>query len=153
MSQLEVNLKAWETMLKKMPEKMRRKEIMKIIRNVSGPAEKAAKTEAAMIEARAWQEHRRINSGNLERSIGRIQGKSKDFLNIQVAPRAKSGFKGFHAHLVHFGTKNRNNKKGQNRGSMPANDFMRRAFDKSLNQVRADFERKIAKQTEKYFKE
>lgn len=143
-------LEQFEKIMKGLPEKMRRKEIYNVIRNVAGPVEKAAKLEAQKIEADAWSNHRRMNTGNLEDSIGRIKGKSKDFINTQVAPRAKGRFKGFHAQLVQFGTKGRANKKGQNRGSMTANPFMQRAFDKTLNGVRAEFERQIAKKIEKF---
>lgn len=143
-------LKEFEKMMKSLPMKMRRRKILQIIRSVAGPVEKAAKQEAAMIESNAWVNHKRMNSGNLEASIGRIAGKSKDYVNIMVAPRAKGRYQGFHAHLVQFGTASRANKKGSNRGVMPANNFMGRAFDKTLNNVRSDFERQIAKQVEKY---
>lgn len=143
-------LEQFEKIMKGLSEKMRRSEIYNVIRNVAGPVEKAAKLEAAKIESNAWTQHKRINSGNLEESIGRIRGKSRDYANIQVAPRAKGRFKGFHAQLVQFGTAGRRNKKGQNRGRMTANPFMQRAFDKTLNGVRANFEKQIAKKIEKF---
>jgi len=142
-------LEQFEKIMKGLSDKMRRSQMYSLIRNVTGPVEKAAKAEAAKIESDAWSKHKRINSGNLEESIGRIRGKSKDYLNIQVAPRAKGRFKGFHAQLVQFGTVDRTNKKGQNRGRMDPNPFMQRAFDKTLNGVRGNFEKQIAKKIEK----
>lgn len=142
-------LDQFEKIMKGLSDKMRRSQMYSLIRNVAGPVEKAAKQEAAKIESDAWSKHKRINSGNLEESIGRIRGKSKDYLNIQVAPRAKGRFKGFHAQLVQFGTTDRRNKKGQNRGKMDPNPFMQRAFDKTLSGVRANFEKQIAKKIEK----
>tara|TARA_R110000822_G_scaffold15064_2_gene52436 strand:+ start:360 stop:818 length:459 start_codon:yes stop_codon:yes gene_type:complete len=143
-------LEQFERIMKGLSEKMRRAEMFNLIRKVAGPVEKAAKQEAAQIESQAWSQYGRINSGNLEESIGRIRGKSKEFLNVQVAPRAKGRFKGFHAQLVQFGTDGRTNKKGQNRGKMTANPFMKRAFDKTLNGLRGDFEKQVAKKIEKF---
>lgn len=141
-------LKEFENQLKRLDESMQRKQIMSLIRRVAGPVEKAAKLEAAMIETRALQAGR-ITTGNLEDSIGRIRGKAKEYPNIQVAPRAKGRFKGFHAQLVQFGTSVRKTRTGANRGAAKPDPFMTRAFNKTLNSVRADFEKQIAKQVEK----
>lgn len=143
-------LEKFEQIMKGLSDKMRRSEMYSLIRNVAGPVEKAAKQEAAKIESDAWTNHRRINTGNLEASIGRIRGKSKEYLNIQVAPRARGRFKGFHAQLVQFGTDTRRTKKGANRGKMDPNPFMQRAFDKTLNGVRGNFEKQVAKKIQKF---
>ncbi|AWW32176.1 hypothetical protein DN752_19645 [Echinicola strongylocentroti] len=137
--------------MKGLPEKLKRKKLLQLIRKVTGPVEKAAKLEVQMIERRAWTEEGRATTGNLEASIGRIRGKSKEFPNIQVAPRAKGKFQGGHGHLVHFGTKKRygSARRGLSgryyRGAVKPNPYMKRAFDKTFNQSRAQFEKDMAR--------
>jgi len=91
----------------------------------------------------------RFPTGNLMESIGNITGRSKEYPNIQVGPRAKGRFKGAHAQLIQFGTKNRKNRYGKNRGKVTANPFMQRAFDKTFPRVKSDFEKQVAKEVER----
>lgn len=147
---INVDLKEFEKMMKGLNEKMRRRKLLQIIRSVAGPAEKAARQEVAMIEREAWVREKRITTGNLEGSIGRFAGKSKEYPNVMVGARAKGSYKGWHGHLVHDGTKNRRTKKGISRGAAKPDPFMQRAFDKTRNQVRADFEKQVAKYIEKH---
>lgn len=131
-----------------MPDKAKRSTLLKIIRRVTGPVVEAAKHEVAQIQENAFAEGR-FPTGNLLASIGNITGRSKEFPNIQVGPRAKGQFKGAHAQLIQFGTKNRRNKYGSNRGKVTANPFMERAFKKTFPAVKSDFEKQVAKEVEK----
>jgi len=144
--------KRLESQLKQLPEKVKRTTLYRILRDVTGPVEKAVLAEVNKIERDAEAAGRQT-TGNLYDAIGKIQGKSKEYVNIQVAPRAKGKFRGWHAHLVHFGTKTRKTKKGWSRGAAKENLFMERAFQKTLTQVRPDFENKIAKEIEKLAKQ
>lgn len=71
-------------------------------------------------------------TGNLVDSIGasKVNIKTaKKVGEVRVGPRRKGGFKGFHGHMVEFGTKQRRTrKKNANRGIMPKKPFMRPAF-------------------------
>ena len=140
-----------QSQLKQLPEKIKKNELYRILRNVTGVVEDAARAEVAKIERDAEAAGRQT-TGNLYDAIGRIRGKSKEYVNVQVAPRAKGNYRGWHAHLVHFGTVNRTTKKGWKRGAATANPFMERAFNKTLSQVKPKFEMEIAKSTEKLFK-
>lgn len=134
--------------LKQVPEKIKKNELYRILRNVTGPVEDAMKHEVAQIQEKAFSEGR-PTTGNLYDAIGRIRGKSQEFINVQVAPRAKRGFKGGHAHLVNFGTKNRATKKGWNRGAARANNFSERAYNKTRAAVTKEMEKQVAKSTER----
>lgn len=145
-------LKQLQSQLKQVPEKIKRNELYRILRNVTVPVEKAMKSEVSKIEADAHAAGRET-TGNLFDAIGKIRGKSKEYLNIQVAPRARGNYKGWHAHLVNFGTKTRSTKKGKNRGAARENNFAQRAFDRTLNSVRPDFEAQVANSTERLLKQ
>ncbi len=145
-------LKELQSQLKQVPEKIKRNELYRILRNVTGPVEDAMRAEVTKIE-RAAQAKGRETTGNLYDAIGRIRGKSKEYLNLQVAPRVRGNYRGWHAHLVNFGTKVRQTKMGWNRGAARENNFAQRAFDRTINQVRPDFEAQVAKSTERLLKQ
>jgi HK97 gp10 family phage protein len=83
-------------------------------------------------------------TGDLAESIGayRVSQKSATSIGeVRVGPRRQGGFKGYHAHLVEFGTVKRQTKKGANRGIMRAKPFIKPAF----NQTKAEVERRITR--------
>ena len=144
-------LKELQSQLKQVPEKIKKNELYRILRNVTGPVEDAMRHEVAQIQEKAFSEGR-PTTGNLYDAIGRIRGKSQEFVNIQVAPRAKRGFKGGHAHLVNFGTKVRATRTGANRGAARENNFSERAYNKTRSAVTLQMEKQIAKSTERLLK-
>jgi HK97 gp10 family phage protein len=84
-------------------------------------------------------------TGNLVDSIGAVKTSIKraDAIGqVFVGPRRKGRYKGYHGHMVEFGTKRRKTKKGANRGVMPAKPFMKPSFESTKNEV----ERQIATQ-------
>ena len=84
-------------------------------------------------------------TGNLVDSIGAVKTSIKraDAIGqVFVGPRRKGRYKGYHGHMVEFGTKRRRTKKGANRGVMPAKPFMAPSF----NQTKSEVERQIALQ-------
>lgn len=173
--QAKIEIEGIETLikqLKKMPEKMKRSYLLKILRSGSKPVVDAAKHEVAQIMEKAYSEGR-YPTGNLYNSIGWITGKSEEYPNIQVgakvqgAPggywnkrsysggrrRSGSRFKGFHAHLVHYGTMNRRTRKGFGRGAAKGIPFMENAFEKSRTQVTANLTKSVSKYVEKIARE
>lgn len=79
-------------------------------------------------------------TGNLKRSIGyKKVNKGATNLAYTVTPRAAKG--GWHKAIVMNGTGQRRNKKGANRGRMPANDFQAQAEQAA----QGAFDRKIKK--------
>lgn len=73
--------------------------------------------------------------GDLVDSIGSVRLKRKGLGTVWTGPRRRGGKKGFHGHLVEYGTRQRKTKKGANRGIMPKNPFMRRTFNQTAPEV------------------
>lgn len=79
-------------------------------------------------------------TGNLVDSIGAIKtsiGRAQSLGEIHVGPRRGGRFKGHAGHLVEHGTKQRTNRRGANRGSMPARPFALPAWEKTKEIVRS----------------
>lgn len=79
-----------------------------------------------------------IDEGDLSASIGGVKtsmAKAKSIGEVAVGPRRTRQHRGFHGHLVEKGTKRRTNKKGANRGVMPAQPFAEPAFEQTKTQV------------------
>ena len=77
-------------------------------------------------------------TGNLAASIGvekpSVQ-RAGEVGQVIVGPRRKNGYKGFAAHLVEYGTKQRTRKNGGSTGVMPKHPFMKPAFDSTNTQL------------------
>lgn len=68
-------------------------------------------------------------TGHLAESIGVVKptlAKAGEVGLVQVGPRRKGGYKGYHAHLVEYGTKDRGRT-----GIMPKKPFMEPAFNQT----------------------
>jgi HK97 gp10 family phage protein len=77
-------------------------------------------------------------TGNLIDSIGAVKTpfkKANVVGEVTVGPRRTRKLRGQHGHLVEFGTVSRENKKGANRGVMPAEPFAEPAFEQTKEQV------------------
>ena len=77
-------------------------------------------------------------TGNLVDSIGIVKSgkRNKAELGLVAAgPRRRGKAKGYHAHMVEYGTRRRHTKKGANRGVMPANPFMEPAWRQTKSEV------------------
>lgn len=80
----------------------------------------------------------RVDKGVLKESIGAVRSSIKRASNLgetRVGPRRRGGKKGYHGHLVEFGTKERKTKKGASRGRMPAFPFAAPAFKQTIGAV------------------
>jgi HK97 gp10 family phage protein len=76
-------------------------------------------------------------TGHLIDSIGVVKpsfSKANELGLVEVGPR-RGRYKGNAAHLVEFGTVQRENKKGANRGTMPATPFAEPAWQQTKNAV------------------
>lgn len=76
-------------------------------------------------------------TGNLIDSIGVVKvpfSKATELGLIQVGPR-RGRYKGNAGHLVEYGTRRRENKRGANRGAMPKRPFMEPSWDRTKNNV------------------
>ena len=101
--------------------------IDKILKKAAAPLIKQAKEISSNADV----------TGNLTRSIG-AQANRKN-RSITVGPRRGNGFKGYHAHLLEYGTaphliKTKNGKEREHPGSA-AFPFMRPAYDETAQQM------------------
>lgn len=115
--------------VEKLPDRMKRNELLKVLRRSSKPTIQAAKRNI----------HSRSN--RLGKSIGNITGKNREYPNVMVGPRVKGKNEGFHGHLVEFGHGGPH--------PAPANPFMRPAYDETKNRVSDDLAKKISAYLEK----
>ena len=87
-------------------------------------------------------------TGNLRDSIGGLkvsQSKATAVGEVIVGPQRRGGKKGFAGHLVEYGTKQRKNKNGANRGKMTAKPFAKPAFEQTRQQVQDSIAEQIGK--------
>lgn len=96
-----------EGLLKEMDGKLTQKVIEGTFRKAAKPLIRSARQKAP-----------EGPTGNLKKSIGVFPSKSsqrraKEMAGIWVGPRLGKAYKGYHAHLIEFGTKDRTPKKGQ----------------------------------------
>lgn len=115
--------------VEQLPQKQKRSEILKVIRRSTKPTIDAARRLVPK------------KSGRLQRAIGNITSKNKEYPNILVGPRARGKHEGFHGALVEFGH--------GGPSPAPANPYMRPAFEQTKNGVSEDLANKIAKYIEK----
>lgn len=141
--------KELERKIKELPEKVKRKEVIKILRTSAKPTLRAAKNEVP------------VASGNLKKSLGIIVGKkgrSKENPTIYVGPRSGGRLKydGWYGAIVHGGRnvyrrgfKRRHVRSKQNANAavkfIPGNPYMDRAYNQTKGQVTKETEKSVAK--------
>jgi HK97 gp10 family phage protein len=89
-----------------------------------------------------------IREGDLSASIGGVKtpiSKANAIGEVVVGPRRTRQHRGFHGHLVEKGTRRRTNKKGANRGVMPAQPFAEPAFQQTHAQVEQNIAQEVGK--------
>jgi len=132
--------------IKKLDDRVKRREVLKILGQVANPTVKAARKQAPISKKPHVQAGKRtykvIQPGNLRKSIGKIRGKrgsAKVNAVLYVGPRAKGRkHDGWYGAFVHGGTK-----------LQSANPFMDRAYNQTKGQVTADAEQKVKKYLDK----
>lgn len=131
--------------IKTLPDKVKKREMLKVLRIAAKPTVAAARQEAPVGDKVHKRYSRRDGSvlgvydpGNLRKSIGNITGKKglgRANAVLYVGPRSKGKkYDGYYGHMVHSGTK-----------TQSANPFMDRAYNRTKAQVTADTEKKVAK--------
>jgi len=139
--------------IKKLPDKVKKKEMLKVLGQVANPTKDAAKRYAP------------FKSGTLKDSIGKIKGKKglgKENAVLYVGPRSKGKWKGWYGHIIEYGHNSiyrkgfKRNRKGNvkynSTGSqrfVKANPFMKKAFEQTKGKVTADAEKRVARYIQK----
>lgn len=132
--------------IKQLPDKVKRREVLKILGQVANSTVKAARGEAPKSDRPHVQAGKRtykiINPGNLKKSIGKITGKrgsAKINAVLYVGPRSKGRVNdGWYGGFVHGGTVKQD-----------PNPFMERAYEQTKGLVTADAEKKVAAYVQK----
>lgn len=83
-------------------DKDKKKEVLLILRQVARPTLQASKSAAPVSKKSHVARGKKIDPGNLKKSLGLITSKSNN-PTILVGPRAKRGFDGWYGHMVHDG--------------------------------------------------
>jgi len=135
-----------QTQIQKLDDKVKRREVLKILGQVANPTVKAARTQAPKSKKPHVQAGKRtykvIQPGNLKKSIGKITGKrgnAKVNAVLYVGPRSKGRKNdGWYGAFVHGGTVKQS-----------PNPFMDRAYNQTKGKVTADAEDKVKKYLDK----
>lgn len=93
--------------------------------------------------------------GKLVESIGSVklpQRKATIVGEVHAGPRRGRGFKGHIGHLVEYGTKQRSNKRGANRGVMPKKPFMEPSFRATKERIEGLISQEIGKKLLSFMK-
>lgn len=138
-------------------DKDKKREMLMILRQVAKPTLAASKQTVPVSKKQHLARGKRINPGNLKKSLGLIQGRkgsAKDNPTIYVGARAKGSFDGWYAHFVHEGVNRyrsgfkRKRTKGANEGAAVSrtkgNPFLRKAYNQTQGKVTADAEKRMA---------
>lgn len=129
--------------IKQLPDKVKRREMLKVLRQSAKPTLRAARAEVPVSKKQHIISGKRsrkvIQPGQLRKSIGNITGKAKDKAVVYVGPRTKGKrYDGFYGMWVHGGTVKQR-----------ANPFMDRAYNSTKGQVTADTEKNVARYIQK----
>lgn len=145
-------IKGFDTLrakVKQLPDKLKKREMLRILRIVAKPTVSAARQEAPVgdrVHKRYSRRDGRVlgvyNPGNLRKSIGNITGKKglgRVNAVLYVGPRSKGRkYDGYYGHMVHGGTV-----------KQEANPYMDRAYNRTKGQVTVDAEARVAKALQK----
>lgn len=140
---------ALQKKIKQLPDKVKRREVLRILGQVANPTVNAARAQAPQSKKPHVQAGKRtykvIEPGNLKKSIGKITGRrgsAKVNAVLYVGPRSKGRKNdGFYGAFVHGGTK-----------TQSANPFMDRARAQTEGGVTKDAEVKIEQYIQKQVK-
>jgi len=137
--------KTLQSKIKRLPDKVKKREMLRVLRAVAKPTVAAARSEAPVGDKVHKRYSRRdgsvlgvYNPGNLKKSIGNITGRrgsAKVNAVLYVGPRSKGRkYDGYYGAMVHGGTK-----------FQRPNKYMDRAYNRTKGLVTRDAEDKVAK--------
>ena len=152
-----------ENALKKLPEAMRVKTLLKAERKAAKPLIKAARNRVPTSKVKRvewWGKKRTILPGVLKKSIGMIANRKGRYPSINVGPRTskgkrKSKWDAWWAHFVEFGTNGFTIGKGKKAGrfiaGQAAQPFMRPAYDETKDKIPEIMADELGKEVMKIF--
>ena len=164
--------KELQSKLKQLPDKVKRKELLKILGQVANSTVRAAKSEAPKSKKAHIVSGKRarkvIQPGSLKKSIYKIKGKrgaAKVNAVLYVGPRAKRNHNGFYGAFVagghriyrkgfkrkHSSSASKHNDSGA-KSFVKANPFIKRAYNKTKGKVSSDLEKRVVKYIDKQVK-
>lgn len=124
-------------------DKMKRREIIKILRRQAKPLLKAIKSNTPIAEKEIQVRDKKYAPQNLKKSMAIKTSPMKTYPNVLVGPRqgANKKYDGFYAFFLQYGTT-----------KMPKNDFIGKAFDTVggavENQISNELERYVDKKAQ-----
>ncbi|MEM9685303.1 MAG: HK97-gp10 family putative phage morphogenesis protein [Bacteroidota bacterium] len=134
--------------LKQFPDKVKKQEVAKLLRKAAGSTVKAARQQAPISErAHTLKKGKKVQPGNLKKSIGVQTARRSKNPMVVVRPRTKGKYNGFYGRFVIRGHNIyrkgvKRNRKGNQRANakgavskVSANPFMNRARDKTRGRV------------------
>jgi len=139
--------KELQAKIKQLPDKLKKREMLKIMRAGARPTIIAARNAAPVGDKPHSRYSRRTGEvlatyqpGNLKKSINHITGRrglGRENAVLYVGPRSKGKkYDGYYGHFVHEGTANRD---------AAPNPFMEKAYRSTRGQVTSDLQRRVAK--------
>lgn len=162
MSKSIVEISGFDELSKKIKQlgndKDKKRELLTILRHAARPTVRAAKNYAPVSRKSHMARGKKINPGNLQKSIGLItgrKGKAKENPTIYVGPRAKGNFNGWYGHFVEEGVNvyrkgyKRKHKRGANDKAAVSRTqgkwYMKKAYTLTEGRVTAEAEKNTAK--------
>lgn len=138
-----------QAQIQRLPEKVKKRETLRLLRIIAKPTVAAARAQAPVGRKPHKRYSRRTGAvlgsyqpGNLRKSIGNITGRrgaAKINAVLYVGPRSKGRkYDGYYGAMVHYGTVDQS-----------ANPFMRRAFNQTRGGVTKEAGEKLAKYIQK----
>ncbi len=133
--------------IQKLPDKVKKREILKILGQVANTTVKVAKQKVKVSKKKHIisgknREYKVIEPGNLKKSIGKIRGKkglAKQNAVLYVGPRSKGRKNdGWYGVFLEYGTV-----------KQKAQPFLRPAYQQTRGKVSADATKKVAKYIQK----
>lgn len=140
-------------------DRSKKREVIALLRRVASTTVRTAKQNAPVSTNPHVARNKKINPGNLKKSIGIIVGKkgeAKDNPILYVGPRAKGANDGWYGHFVEYGHnvyargfKRKNRKKGADNSShaksrTKAVPFMQRTYEQTGGKASQEAAVKIA---------
>jgi HK97 gp10 family phage protein len=134
-------IKEVQQLLDALPKRLGEKTLSKVLRRAARPLIDRGKELVSR------------DDGDVAKSLGVIAGRGAGRgQSVYVGPRRSGIFKGYHAHLLEYGTAPRVRKDGKSTGTMPARPFWRPAYDQTIEQVIASIRLDIKAILESDFK-
>ena len=151
--------------LKQFPDKVKKREVTRLLRKAAGSTVKAARQEAPQSErVHTLRGGKKVQPGNLKKSIGVQTARRSRNPMVVVRPRTAKRYNAYYAGFVIFGhniyrrgfrRNRRGNRKANAKGAVSrveSNPFMNRAYNATKGRVSAQAVRGVEKYIQKQLK-